>query len=105
MYLIANRRDSATPHHLREIQKPKRWKSLTAEASQASTKAALIIDQPEDSLAQSVALPHGLSSIDNAIDQLTMDLAVFWIDQLERSVTFITEDHEMKDTDDLEDEL
>ena len=68
----------------------------------------LIMDGPEDGLAQSVAdiaLPHRLPSIDNVIDQLTAELAAFCIDQLERSLTLSNEDHEVGDTDDLEDEL
>ena len=42
---------------------------------------------------------------DDAIDQLTADLAAFCFDQLESSVILGNEDHELVDTNNLEDEL
>ena len=62
----------------------------------------------EEDLAQSMAdltPPRVLPSVDNAIDQLTADLAAFCIDQLERSATLCTKDRDIGDTNDLEDEL
>ena len=67
--------------------------------------------RPEGDQARSVAdisLPHALPSINDAVDQLTADLAAFCFDELERRLTSVTwgdEDHGMGHTNDFEGEL
>ena len=46
-----------------------------------------------------------LPPINDAIDQLTTDLAAFCINDLERSLTLSNKDHEVGGTSDFEDEL
>ena len=65
--------------------------------------------RPEGNQARAVAdisLPHALPSIDDAVDQLTADLAAFCFDELERRLTWgDDEDHEMGHTNEFEGEL
>ena len=64
--------------------------------------------RPEGDQARSVAdisLLHALPSINDAVEQLTADLAVFCFDELERRLTWGDEDHGMGHMNDFEGEL
>jgi hypothetical protein len=61
------------------------------------------LDEDLAHLAADIAQPQAPPSIDNAIDQLTVDLATFCLDHLERSV--ILSKDEMASTNNLEVEL
>jgi hypothetical protein len=61
------------------------------------------LDEDLAHLAADIAQPQAPPFIDNAIDQLTTDLTVFYLDHLERSV--ISSEDEMASTNNLEVEL
>ena len=66
----------------------------------------LTVAEPEEDLARPAvdAVPQ-VPSIDNAIDQLTANLAAFCIDQLESALILGNEEHQVGGTNRLEDDL